>query len=172
MPLLANPNRGAGSRCDTASLGGHRTGRTARTRRRPSRDARASGVQPAYTRASPSLFKSFVLPPRSSGSGGKAYASNISWVHLLVFLERGTTLVANSEKHFCAAPRRSVLELEKCMTKRVRHLPVYRLPALTRVMMCRAAAWLERCSSVRSEEHTSELQSRGHLVCRLLLEKK
>src|SRR5207253_4570989 len=26
--------------------------------------------------------------------------------------------------------------------------------------------------SHRSEEHTSELQSRGHLVCRLLLEKK
>src|SRR2546421_3296724 len=29
-------------------------------------------------------------------------------------------------------------------------------------------AWLER----RSEEHTSELQSRSDLVCRLLLEKK
>src|SRR5437870_9702806 len=30
------------------------------------------------------------------------------------------------------------------------------------------------CSEVnaRSEEHTSELQSRGHLVCRLLLEKQ
>src|SRR6266508_5857197 len=27
-------------------------------------------------------------------------------------------------------------------------------------------------SRSRSEEHTSELQSRGHLVCRLLLEKK
>src|SRR5207253_6804912 len=27
-------------------------------------------------------------------------------------------------------------------------------------------------TSTRSEEHTSELQSRGHLVCRLLLEKK
>src|SRR5437870_13702506 len=27
-------------------------------------------------------------------------------------------------------------------------------------------------SGGRSEEHTSELQSRGHLVCRLLLEKK
>src|SRR5437870_8255604 len=26
--------------------------------------------------------------------------------------------------------------------------------------------------SFRSEEHTSELQSRGHIVCRLLLEKK
>src|SRR5690625_6459332 len=32
-----------------------------------------------------------------------------------------------------------------------------------------SAPLLER---VRSEEHTSELQSRGHLVCRLLLEKK
>src|SRR2546422_6323728 len=29
-----------------------------------------------------------------------------------------------------------------------------------------------RASSPRSEEHTSELQSRLHLVCRLLLEKK
>src|SRR5437870_8546840 len=27
-------------------------------------------------------------------------------------------------------------------------------------------------AELRSEEHTSELQSRGHLVCRLLLEKK
>src|SRR5690554_7660482 len=29
-----------------------------------------------------------------------------------------------------------------------------------------------RPSNLRSEEHTSELQSRPHLVCRLLLEKK
>src|SRR5437660_4200683 len=29
-----------------------------------------------------------------------------------------------------------------------------------------------RSRPARSEEHTSELQSRGHLVCRLLLEKK
>src|SRR5690625_6653787 len=37
------------------------------------------------------------------------------------------------------------------------------------------AVWLYARSMgkgrVRSEEHTSELQSRGHLVCRLLLEK-
>src|SRR5690625_5826606 len=31
---------------------------------------------------------------------------------------------------------------------------------------------LEYRKLMRSEEHTSELQSRGHLVCRLLLEKK
>src|SRR5439155_18109689 len=40
------------------------------------------------------------------------------------------------------------------------------------------AAWFPEGARVkvevveRSEEHTSELQSRGHLVCRLLLEKK
>src|SRR6266702_8933256 len=34
-----------------------------------------------------------------------------------------------------------------------------------------ASATRTACSR-RSEEHTSELQSRGHLVCRLLLEKK
>src|SRR3712207_7296531 len=32
--------------------------------------------------------------------------------------------------------------------------------------------WLGRAIGVRSEEHTSELQSRQYLVCRLLLEKK
>src|SRR5690625_5371022 len=38
----------------------------------------------------------------------------------------------------------------------------------------RPAMFAETSSSrsMRSEEHTSELQSRGHLVCRLLLEKK
>src|SRR5690625_6988952 len=48
----------------------------------------------------------------------------------------------------------------------------------------KAKAWLSKIKNpesqlvrkqmgyFRSEEHTSELQSRGHLVCRLLLEKK
>src|SRR3712207_7910596 len=35
-----------------------------------------------------------------------------------------------------------------------------------------AGAALDRALDVRSEEHTSELQSRQYLVCRLLLEKK
>src|SRR2546422_4491611 len=34
------------------------------------------------------------------------------------------------------------------------------------------AALAEEADRLRSEEHTSELQSRLHLVCRLLLEKK
>src|SRR5438309_7080725 len=35
-----------------------------------------------------------------------------------------------------------------------------------------AAGWIENVKGMRSEEHTSELQSQFHLVCRLLLEKK
>src|SRR2546429_6491652 len=40
------------------------------------------------------------------------------------------------------------------------------LPSTTSSMILRFHRW------IRSEEHTSELQSRLHLVCRLLLEKK
>src|SRR5688572_32088153 len=42
------------------------------------------------------------------------------------------------------------------------------------VMVCpaRVTSGLPRSRSVRSEEHTSELQSQSNLVCRLLLEKK
>src|SRR5439155_22806892 len=42
-------------------------------------------------------------------------------------------------------------------------------PGRRRISAARRRA---RSFSCRSEEHTSELQSRGHLVCRLLLEKK
>src|SRR5690625_6808608 len=61
-------------------------------------------------------------------------------------------------------------------------------PAMSRIAWSRFGAVVCRIGSVttrpqarrrlrlqrrgRSEEHTSELQSRGHLVCRLLLEKK
>src|SRR5437660_6783821 len=52
-------------------------------------------------------------------------------------------------------------------------------PACAHRSRCGARSAGRQCSSCRpgslraprSEEHTSELQSRGHLVCRLLLEK-
>src|SRR5690625_6708852 len=42
------------------------------------------------------------------------------------------------------------------------------------LMLALPRGWpgLDPLEGERSEEHTSELQSRGHLVCRLLLEKK
>src|SRR2546428_8153377 len=45
-------------------------------------------------------------------------------------------------------------------------------PDLARGPPPRRDAWQPRVAVVRSEEHTSELQSRSDLVCRLLLEKK
>src|SRR2546429_4014427 len=48
-----------------------------------------------------------------------------------------------------------------------------RKPAVTAAPWSRAAGGVVVIGvPVRSEEHTSELQSRLHLVCRLLLEKK
>src|SRR5207253_7305414 len=45
-------------------------------------------------------------------------------------------------------------------------------PAVDRAEALVGAAGRDVVQLPRSEEHTSELQSRGHLVCRLLLEKK
>src|SRR2546425_8165736 len=43
---------------------------------------------------------------------------------------------------------------------------------LTTLLVMRQLCHLSRRARVRSEEHTSELQSLAYLVCRLLLEKK
>src|SRR3712207_8460179 len=48
--------------------------------------------------------------------------------------------------------------------------PAYTLPAL--VLRAHVLADNRPAAELRSEEHTSELQSRQYLVCRLLLEKK
>src|SRR5690606_41721479 len=56
-----------------------------------------------------------------------------------------------------------------------RMIPWYFEPRRTsRATYLRASSTIQRTgrSSSRSEEHTSELQSRENLVCRLLLEKK
>src|SRR6266508_5875938 len=61
----------------------------------------------------------------------------------------------------------------------IRRPPRSTLFPYTTLFRSHIVRWLGRTPSsdlrahyVRSEEHTSELQSRGHLVCRLLLEKK
>src|SRR5437660_7211656 len=53
-------------------------------------------------------------------------------------------------------------------------LPIFAAPMPRAAPVTRARRlWVTMLArSARSEEHTSELQSRGHLVCRLLLEKK
>src|SRR3712207_7199169 len=58
-------------------------------------------------------------------------------------------------------------------------IPVFFLAYLLRLLFAVELGWLPgsgrqgvRIDATRSEEHTSELQSRQYLVCRLLLEKK
>src|SRR5207253_9437267 len=46
------------------------------------------------------------------------------------------------------------------------------LPKNRMILSAKVSAVQDLIAVYRSEEHTSELQSRGHLVCRLLLEKK
>src|SRR2546422_6892357 len=53
---------------------------------------------------------------------------------------------------------------------RPRALPLY--PMASTFSSVWSVTTVPTCSRARSEEHTSELQSRLHLVCRLLLEKK
>src|SRR3989442_6864546 len=50
---------------------------------------------------------------------------------------------------------------------------LFRSPSWTTDVLCnQVTAQCHTPALLRSEEHTSELQSRPHLVCRLLLEKK
>src|SRR5690554_7611254 len=55
--------------------------------------------------------------------------------------------------------------------------PQYRFPLAIRIkyshqLFSVSVTYSFLTANIRSEEHTSELQSRPHLVCRLLLEKK
>src|SRR5690625_6459851 len=96
-------------------------------------------------------------------------------------------IVGRTTESRCSAPQRSSATrspsaLVKVYTSgqpsevaRVR--PASTSWSFTHARRASSAAWdtawapARRCWA-RSEEHTSELQSRGHLVCRLLLEKK
>src|SRR5436305_10213725 len=50
--------------------------------------------------------------------------------------------------------------------------PDVAIPSMNRFCARKNSTTIGIIITVRSEEHTSELQSRPHLVCRLLLEKK
>src|SRR5690625_6410660 len=72
--------------------------------------------------------------------------------------------------NLCTRQGHSGLTLVFSTTVSVRYLALL-IPA-DKKHLCTSLACINFCGQWRSEEHTSELQSRGHLVCRLLLEKK
>src|SRR3712207_9165349 len=68
---------------------------------------------------------------------------------------------------------RSDLVLDRQQALQANDLILRLLPRLWGgVRACAAGNVGRKCPAPRSEEHTSELQSRQYLVCRLLLEKK
>src|SRR5690625_3441619 len=78
--------------------------------------------------------------------------------------------------------KRSVLTRLKSLFERTQNnidnfilekIEEYVVPAIYFLIIYWGIRTLDLSAQIRrSEEHTSELQSRGHLVCRLLLEKK
>src|SRR5207253_5827715 len=77
-----------------------------------------------------------------------------------------TTLFRSARQRFGNGDCRVWSDQARRNSPRSRH----RCPAAIQFSLGWFPEWA--CTVPRSEEHTSELQSRGHLVCRLLLEKK
>src|SRR5439155_21160485 len=71
---------------------------------------------------------------------------------------------------FTARRVRNFARLERFFFARVRVWAALCLEKLRAMSLPSVASCFSERALARSEEHTSELQSRGHLVCRLLLE--
>src|SRR5256884_8775625 len=117
------------------------------------------------------LFRSQFAP--FAGSSGRKNSLTSSWVRNLSF---PLTLYVRScgEQHETRSTwrggTRSVERLKAAPRQTQRQVPsiLYSSAASAHSWI---SAGVKNCI-LRSEEHTSELQSRLHLVCRLLLEKK
>src|SRR5690625_6809332 len=72
----------------------------------------------------------------------------------------------------CAAPTRDPGDLRSLRIDASRCGPHRGIARFLRSCSTPLPVLRRSVDRARSEEHTSELQSRGHLVCRLLLEKK
>src|SRR5687768_17988413 len=85
-----------------------------------------------------------------------------------------TTLFRSALRKFHASPFISSTHLQNESSKTSQPTLVALLPRVSKVPSSHIlmSVWRVGAGTMRSEEHTSELQSRLHLVCRLLLEKK
>src|SRR5690625_5935196 len=90
----------------------------------------------------------------SAGEDQLSFLANPRYAELLARTGAGAVLLAPEQAEHCPVD---------CLVTEEPYLAY-----------ARASHWFDRAPRppARSEEHTSELQSRGHLVCRLLLEKK
>src|SRR5687768_18015998 len=77
------------------------------------------------------------------------------------------SLVANDQE----SPRMDVARMQPWPRPARNSSPTRISGSVPPAALARTTHW-PTCRATRSEEHTSELQSRLHIVCRLLLEKK
>src|SRR5437870_7806048 len=90
-------------------------------------------------------------------------------LHLFFFNDTATTEIYTLSLHDALPISQARVHVCPSSWRAARAQPISSRQTVAGLEMPNAA----RCrDGRRSEEHTSELQSRGHLVCRLLLEKK
>src|SRR5690348_17548560 len=91
--------------------------------------------------------------------------------HFFFYNAPATTEIYTLSLHDALPIWQAVVHQQRAQVTQVRHAPGAE-PAVAADRQERADDVVPRRQPGRSEEHTSELQSPVHLVCRLLLEKK
>src|SRR5690625_4670953 len=88
-------------------------------------------------------------------------------------LQQGRTLASDTEVSVIVQLSEAPVALEKGKSKlQKRTLSATSKEQIRQKITSQQTEITNKLKQQRSEEHTSELQSRGHIVCRLLLEKK
>src|SRR5205814_10053987 len=102
---------------------------------------------------------------RSNSAPSTHCSAHHSYLHSFPTRRSSDLLVPRAEKRpSCRAARSSKAGASLCMKK---------IRLKIKLWASKIKSWRRfRGAGTRSEEHTSELQSLRHLVCRLLLEKK
>src|SRR6267143_5977780 len=107
-------------------------------------------------------------PPSSSPSRRSSRRS----CHLPARYRPASTAPAISSRAICSSDTLSQALRRGLPNGRLQATRPPRRPPASRRCRCRPQRYARHPVPARSEEHTSELQSQFHLVCRLLLEKK
>src|SRR5690554_5919270 len=143
------------------------------------RNRTASNVRAAFTKAGGSLGETGPVSFLWDRVGEIVYAASAGDADTVMeaAIEAGADDVqSDEESHIILCAFEDIGEvtaaLEKALGEAESVKTIWKPQTNTPVDEDRARPILKLVATLRSEEHTSELQSRPHLVCRLLLEKK
>src|SRR5690625_5791266 len=117
-----------------------------------------------YSRRVPEVDGQTHPPPsiKSTSAGERTQPPHSPKTHISQALCSDATTPAHIPRH----------AVNPSLGARVQHPCCTRSGNVCRALRCAKLEYLKDKRDKNEDEHTSELQSRGHLVCRLLLEKK